>query len=987
MATTVATVYVNVLPSAKNFAKQLRGELNVSSMGKEITADLEGTVKKSGGGIGGVLAKGIKRTFTAVLGGGALFAGLASKGGLSRLLDIEDARASLSGLGHDAKAVDKIMNNALDSVRGTAFGMGDAAKVAASAVAAGVKPGEDLVRTLKLVGDTATIAKTDMGSMGAIFNKVASSDMMQMDVANQLMDAGIPILQLLSKELGVTTDQVRTMASAGEIDFATFQNAMESGLGGAALKSGDTTRGAFKNMMASVSRVGANFLGKIFPTFKQAFQGITSALEPMEGKAEQLGIALGEIIERHGPTFVSFLKAAGSALIETAQFAGKVVSVLWDYKGIVAGVVGVLVAYKVAATAARVATMLMTMWQWRAVIAVTAASKAQQALAASMLANPITWVVLALIALGAALVVAYKKSETFRNIVNAAWSGIKTAVALAWDGYIKPALTAFGQFITGTLWPIIQQLYTNVVKPIFAAIGTAISYWWTYYAKPIFAFFVSTIKNVIWPTLQFLGRIVQAIFQLIGLYITIAWRFIKPIFTAIGWTIRNVLGPAFSWLYNNIVKPVMGYVGSRISSVWNSNIKPAFNAIKSGVSLVADAFGAAKDRIASAWDKVKSLIKTPLKWAVDNAVNPFIGAINGFIPGPGPLSKVKVAGFATGGAVHGPGTATSDSIFAKLSRGEHVLTAADVKALGGHARIYAMRQAAKAGQFHLPGFANGGAVVPGRGRQHSRAQYPWATYAGDFPNPIGTPVRAWKAGVIALVKTMTTSYGKHIRMNHSDGTSSLYAHLSSFAARMGDQVRQGQIIGRVGSTGNSTGPHLHFEAMGGPYKGGPLVEEKSGLDFLGGFNIKDKISQFTAKLGGHGGLFGDAGLKGLFGSVAGKAWDWVKEKVGSLKDVAGSIGKSVGNLLRKASPFDSGGIASGVGLMPKATIKPERVLSPRQTVAFDSLVDFLVKGRQGPTGRVALTITNWDEGTGYMEAIAEERLDDREDFNTRVGAM
>lgn len=78
------------------------------------------------------------------------------------------------------------MNNALASVRGTAFGMADAATVAASATAAGIRPGQDLERTLKLVADAATIAGTDMGSMGAIFNKAAASNKVQMDVINQL---------------------------------------------------------------------------------------------------------------------------------------------------------------------------------------------------------------------------------------------------------------------------------------------------------------------------------------------------------------------------------------------------------------------------------------------------------------------------------------------------------------------------------------------------------------------------------------------------------------------------------------------------------------------------------------------------------------------------------------------------------------------------------------------------------------------------------
>lgn len=67
--------------------------------------------------------------------------------------------------------------------------------------------------------------------------------------------------------------------------------------------------------------------------------------------------------------------------------------------------------------------------------------------------------------------------------------------------------------------------------------------------------------------------------------------------------------------------------------------------------------------------------------------------------------------FASGGAVYGPGTGTSDEIHAKLSHGEHVLTAADVRAMGGHGAVYAMRDAIRSGLRDIPKFAEGGPVT------------------------------------------------------------------------------------------------------------------------------------------------------------------------------------------------------------------------------------------------------------------------------------
>jgi murein DD-endopeptidase MepM/ murein hydrolase activator NlpD len=78
--------------------------------------------------------------------------------------------------------------------------------------------------------------------------------------------------------------------------------------------------------------------------------------------------------------------------------------------------------------------------------------------------------------------------------------------------------------------------------------------------------------------------------------------------------------------------------------------------------------------------------------------------------------------------------------------------------------------------------------------------------ARDLPVPTGTPVYAGVAGPVTRAAYMTTSYGIHTKV---DGV--LYAHLSKLFVRLGQQVLKGQRIGLSGSTGNSTGPHLHIE--------------------------------------------------------------------------------------------------------------------------------------------------------------------------------
>jgi len=81
----------------------------------------------------------------------------------------------------------------------------------------------------------------------------------------------------------------------------------------------------------------------------------------------------------------------------------------------------------------------------------------------------------------------------------------------------------------------------------------------------------------------------------------------------------------------------------------------------------------------------------------------------------------------------------------------------------------------------------------------------------DILSYLGTPIVAADGGRVVAAGWDNTGYGYRLIVNHGDGISTLYAHLSSFSVNYGDYVNKGAVIGRVGSTGRSTAPHLHFE--------------------------------------------------------------------------------------------------------------------------------------------------------------------------------
>lgn len=81
----------------------------------------------------------------------------------------------------------------------------------------------------------------------------------------------------------------------------------------------------------------------------------------------------------------------------------------------------------------------------------------------------------------------------------------------------------------------------------------------------------------------------------------------------------------------------------------------------------------------------------------------------------------------------------------------------------------------------------------------------------DYGTPMGTPILASADGIVDFTASLTVGYGRYVRIRHDDNYITLYAHLSEINVREGQSVAKGQMIGKSGSTGNSTGPHLHFE--------------------------------------------------------------------------------------------------------------------------------------------------------------------------------
>jgi hypothetical protein len=307
--------------------------------------------------------------------------------------------------------------------------------------------------------------------------------------------------------------------------------------------------------------------------------------------------------------------------------------------------------------AAYIATKLWTLAVW--------------AFNAAMAANPITLIIIGIVALTAAVIYAYNKFGWFRAAVQAAWAGIQTAALWAWNNVLKPVF-AF-------IWQGLQQLgraamwlWTNAIKPAWDAISLAarilltaivvavilpiivafkvfgaIAAWlWKSAIKPAFEAIASLAvwlyKNVLKP--QFDAMVV--VFQTVARVGTWLWK--------------NALAPAFraiadvaKWLYTNAIKPAFGWIADRAAWLWTKGVKPQFDLLKAGVKAVGTAFRTAKDYIGEQWAKVRDLARKPVQYVVDVVYNSGIRGVWNSVAkafGAPQLPKFK---FASGGIMPG----------------------------------------------------------------------------------------------------------------------------------------------------------------------------------------------------------------------------------------------------------------------------------------------------------------------------------------------
>lgn len=637
--------------------------------GKKFSDEADREGKKTGSRVAGWLGTGLKRTVVGAAAAVGVAGGVALSKGFSRLESIDNAKTKMEGLKFSATQIDGAMKDALASVKGTAFGLGDAANIGAQMMASGIKPGKDLEKTLKTVADAATIAGSDMGDLGGVFSKIAATGKLQGDTLMQLSDRGLPVLQYLSDHYKVSTAEAQKMVSAGKVDFETFQGILEKNVGGAAASSGKTFSGAMSNMMAAAGRLGASVLEGVFPQMKEGLGGLTKLLDDMGPIAEEWGKKLGVVVKDIAdwvqsdliPALKTFAEFVEDPVIETVKDIVKWLEENRDrillLGQVLLGAAVPFLAYKGYVETVTVATKL-----WG-----SATGNLSKALG-FLKGHPI---LVALSLLTGAFILLYNTNEDFRNLVDTSWARIKDVVVGTWNNHLKPALINFSDWFTKTAMPavknfweqtlkptierigqIIQWVWGTVIKPVFGfvsgavkvvigvfrslwttakfvfdAISLVISTWWNYWVKPIVLLAVAFFKLVLVPAFQGLWAVGNAVFTWIGNKIVAFWNFVRPYFQALVNFIQVHIVPKFQSLWDK-GREVFTKLGSKISSVWNKFISPTFEKIKSGIETVRSVIGEKVDKIGALWNGLKLKLAEPIYKVIGFINDPLIKGAN-----------------------------------------------------------------------------------------------------------------------------------------------------------------------------------------------------------------------------------------------------------------------------------------------------------------------------------------------------------------------
>lgn len=614
------------------------------------------------------------QAFTSVLGGAAVVAGgmitaalgKAVVGGFSRLSNIENAEAKMRGLGFAASDIDQAMAGASAAVDGTAFALDEMASAASVAMAAGIKPGEQLNKYMGTLKNAAAAANVPLGDMGKILNKTVTSGRAYTMEINQIADRGLPIWTKLQEAYGVTADEMREMVSRGEVDADTFLSVVEEMSGGVADEMGGTTSSAIRNFGTALSKLGADMLQGLYPVIGPLFEALKSGIQMIQTLGAPAFEAFGAIFAPLSEKLKAF--SDGWTLAKEQIASG--MEPLTAIKGVFEGI-GVSLDGPIA-----IIDKFKQIWESLGPAVTPIITGLVGALGPLLSRLPmiggafsgITGPVGIFIGL---LITVWQQSEAFRDAVATVFESLISALAPVFAA-LEPVLATLGE-VFGTVAGVIGDVLAAAllaIVPLFEPLGEILAVLITA-LDPILALLgpiaemlggiLVTALTALTPLFEFIGEILTMLSPIITMVADVIAQLLEalmPLLAPIQELIGALLPPLID-LFMTVLGPIMELVGVILGAlmpviqglidmfsgliqfvvgVFTGNWEQAWNGIKqffSGfVDAIAGLVSGIGDIIGGIYDTIMSVLGGIGDWLVDSGkalIQGFIDGISGMI--------------------------------------------------------------------------------------------------------------------------------------------------------------------------------------------------------------------------------------------------------------------------------------------------------------------------------------------------------------------
>lgn len=410
-------------------------------------------------------------------------------------------------LGGNQQEAQKLLDTLKEMANTTPYEATDLVSATQKMMAFGISA-DDSLKYLNMLGDIAMGDANKMDSLTLAFSQISASGKASMEDINQMIDQGFNPLTIIAEKTGESMGDLRDRVSAGGVSFEEIAGAFETATskGGTFYQSMDkasqTTNGKISSLKDAFNSSLGSMTESLLPFVTEAVNGLTKVANwfaNLDEDGKRTVLILAGIALAIGP-----VSAAIGTLIKVGSGIKTLVSIIKSWN---------------------VVTKLMTV--------------AQGALNLVMSMNPITLIIIAIVALIAIIVLLWNKCEWFRDgimaIINAVWSVIQSVASF------------------------IMNIFTTVFNFIWSIVQAYVNFWITVWTT-VFNI-VSTVLTSIWNVIQSVFNFIWGIISSVINNIISAFRNVANIVKSVFTSVKNAISNLFSGVVNIIKAPINGLIG------------------------------------------------------------------------------------------------------------------------------------------------------------------------------------------------------------------------------------------------------------------------------------------------------------------------------------------------------------------------------------------------------------------------------------------